>query len=152
MNNQVVGNVGLYYVCYRLSCLGWNVMPTARNARGIDLVIYSQDAKQIYTIQIKSLSKQPPVPLGKHLKNLFGDFFIICRNVATESPECFILKPEEVKRLAYKGKTTIASGINYWFQPKDYATDEFRNRWDRIGKGASDPTISDQALPPQIPS
>jgi hypothetical protein len=38
--NQAVGNVGLYYVCYRLSCLGWNVMPTARNARGVDILIY----------------------------------------------------------------------------------------------------------------
>jgi hypothetical protein len=35
LNNQVVGNVGLFYVCYRLSRLGWNVMPTARNARGV---------------------------------------------------------------------------------------------------------------------
>jgi hypothetical protein len=29
LNPQVVGNVGLYYVCYRLSLDGWNVMPTA---------------------------------------------------------------------------------------------------------------------------
>ena len=36
LNPQVVGNVGLYYVCYKLSLQGWNVMPTARNARGID--------------------------------------------------------------------------------------------------------------------
>jgi len=35
-DNQVTGNVGLYYVCYRLSRMGWNAMPTARNARGID--------------------------------------------------------------------------------------------------------------------
>jgi len=41
---HAVGNVGLYYVCSRLSCLGWNVMPTARNARGVDSLIYSQDA------------------------------------------------------------------------------------------------------------
>ena len=33
LDAQVVGNVGLYYVCYKLSRLGWNVMPTARNAR-----------------------------------------------------------------------------------------------------------------------
>jgi hypothetical protein len=31
---QIIGNAGLYYWCYRLSLLGWNVMPTARNARG----------------------------------------------------------------------------------------------------------------------
>src|SRR5689334_2198993 len=31
LNPQLTGNVGLYYCCYRLSLLGWNVMPTARN-------------------------------------------------------------------------------------------------------------------------
>jgi hypothetical protein len=33
LDPQITGNVGLYYCCYRLSQLGWNVMPTARNAR-----------------------------------------------------------------------------------------------------------------------
>ena len=31
--NQVVGNIGLYYICYELCRRGWNVMPTSRNAR-----------------------------------------------------------------------------------------------------------------------
>jgi hypothetical protein len=34
VGNQVVGNIGMYYAAYRLSQQGWNVMPTARNARG----------------------------------------------------------------------------------------------------------------------
>lgn len=38
-NQQTVGNIGLFYVCYRLSRLGWNVMPTSRNARGVDIVL-----------------------------------------------------------------------------------------------------------------
>jgi hypothetical protein len=32
---QVVGNIGMYYAAYRLSQQGWNVMPTARNARAL---------------------------------------------------------------------------------------------------------------------
>ena len=138
MSNQIVGNVGLYYVCYRLSRLGWNVMPTARNAKGIDVVIFSQDAKRTHTIQIKALSKCPPVPLGQYLQNLFGDFFIICRNVATDKPECFILTPEEVRSRAYKGATTIVSRRNHWLQPKQYAIDDFREKWERIGTGSTD--------------
>lgn len=39
---QVVGNVGLYYVCYELSKRGWNVLPTSRNAKGVDIIIYNQ--------------------------------------------------------------------------------------------------------------
>jgi hypothetical protein len=128
-------------------------MPTARNARGIDIVIYSQDAKQTYTIQVKSLSKRSPVPLGKRLTNLFGDFFIICRNVATENPECFILTPCEVKRLAYRGEVrNPVYGRSYWLQPKNYATREFRDKWERIGKGMVDLMISDKALPPKTAS
>jgi hypothetical protein len=34
LNQQTVGNIGLHYVCYRLSRFGWNVMPTTRNAKG----------------------------------------------------------------------------------------------------------------------
>ena len=37
---QVVGNIGMHYAAYRLSQMGWNVMPTSRNARGIDLLAY----------------------------------------------------------------------------------------------------------------
>ena len=56
-DRHVVGNVGLYYVCYRLSRDGWKVMPTSRNARRIDAVIYSQDASRTATLQIKALTK-----------------------------------------------------------------------------------------------
>ncbi len=41
---QVVGNIGMYYAAYRLSQQGWNVMPTARNARGVDLLAYDVSA------------------------------------------------------------------------------------------------------------
>ncbi|HZW57961.1 MAG TPA: hypothetical protein VFF30_16850 [Nitrososphaerales archaeon] len=39
-NRQVTGNVGMYWVAYKLSSIGWNFMPTSRNAKGIDIVIY----------------------------------------------------------------------------------------------------------------
>lgn len=51
ISNQLIGNIGLYYVCYELSKRGWNALPTSRNTRGIDIVIYSQDAVRKYTIQ-----------------------------------------------------------------------------------------------------
>ncbi len=105
-NNQVVGNVGLFYVCYQLSKRGWNVMPTARNARGIDILIYSQEATRTHTVQVKALSRRSPVPLGTKLEGLFGDFFIICRNVALDSPECFVLTPAEFGALLTRARRT----------------------------------------------
>jgi len=78
---QIVGNIGLYYVSYRLSQLGWNVMPTARNAKGIDLIAYSLDGPSYVGLQIKSLSKRSPVPLGTSLDSIMGDYWVIAYNV-----------------------------------------------------------------------
>jgi hypothetical protein len=139
LENQVVGNVGMFYVCYRLSRLGWNCMPTARNARGIDVLIYNQDNSRKLSIQIKTLSKLAPVPLGKHLRHLFADFVIVCSKAASEAPECFVLLPSEVCDLAHRGEKE--GRVSYWLQPKSYATDAFREAWSRIGGGtASDIT------------
>lgn len=133
-NNQTVGNTGLYYVCFMLSRFGWNVMPTARNARGIDLVAYSEDAKTKLAIQVKALSKKTPVPLGGLLDNLFGDYLIICREVlSAKEPDCFILTPSEVRKLAHRGEKE--GRVSYWLQPKDYDSANFRNCWTRIGVG-----------------
>jgi hypothetical protein len=106
---QVVGNAGMYYAAYRLSQMGWNVMPTARNARGVDLLAYNKDATNYMGIQIKTLSKRNPVPLGKSIDKLMGSWWIIVAKVATK-PECFIMKPEEVKRLSCAAKSSVPSG------------------------------------------
>ena len=133
LSQQTIGNLGLYYVCYRLSRDGWNVMPTTRNARGVDILIYSQDASRTLTIQVKSLSRRSPVPLGNKLDNLFANYVIICRNVIAEKPECFLLTPEEIRRLVHKGEKD--GRVSFWLQPRQYEAEEFRENWARIGSG-----------------
>ncbi len=135
LQHQTIGNIGLYFVCYQLSRRGWNVMPTARNARGVDVLIYSQDARRKLSVQVKALSKRSPVPLGANLERLFGDFFVVCRSVATDSPECFILRPTEVRALAHRGEKD--GRVSYWLWPKHYETSRFREAWARIGSGLS---------------
>ncbi len=100
LSAQIVGNTGLYFVCYKLSLLGWNTMPTARNARGIDVVVYNRDAERYLGIQVKSLSKLAPVPLGTSLDNLMGDFCVIVNRIISE-PTAFILTPREIKNRAH---------------------------------------------------
>jgi hypothetical protein len=70
MTGQVVGNIGMYYAAYRLSQHGWNVMPTARNARGVDLLAYDVTARNFKGIQVKALSKRIPVPLPHFARNV----------------------------------------------------------------------------------
>lgn len=130
---QTTGNIGLFYVCFRLSRMGWNVLPTSRNAWGPDVLIYSQDAKQRHCIQVKSLSKRAPAGLGTSLEKLVEDFVVVCIDVAKPdvNPVCFVLNAEEAKNLAYRDKC----GGQHWLQPTAYDSDEFRERWDRIGRG-----------------
>src|SRR5258708_5546242 len=141
-NQQTVGNIGLFYVCYRLSRMGWNVMPTARNAKGIDILIYSQDAARTQTIQVKTLSKGSPVPLSNKLDHLFADFVVVCRHVIRETPECFVLTPREVRQLAHRGEKN--GKVSFWLQPRNYAIDEFREKWERIGSGLSANLVTDE--------
>ncbi|MFH0982051.1 MAG: hypothetical protein V2A79_10975 [Planctomycetota bacterium] len=131
LSKDVVGNIGLFYVCYQLCLRGWNVMPTTRNARGIDVLVYSQDNSQKLSVQVKTLSHHPAVPLGQHLDNLFADFIVVCCNVATSTPECFLLTPAEVRRLA--GRSGKEGRVSYWLERRDYEQEKFRANWDRMG-------------------
>jgi hypothetical protein len=143
LSHQVVGNVGLYYVCYKLSLAGWNAMPTARNARGIDIVLYSGDGQRFTTVQVKALSNRAPVPLGKHLDHLFAAHFVICRRITSEQPECFVLTPDEVRAAAHKGEKD--GKVSYWLQPKSY--EAFADRWGRIGSGMDGVPLPASLLP-----
>ena len=132
-SNQVTGNIGLFYVCYRLSQLGWNAMPTSRNARGIDVIAYNSDCSQMRKIQVKALRGRAPVPLGKSLDAMMGDFWIIVNNVGKD-PSTFVMLPSEVKQRAHKG---VRDGkISYWLQPKSYELNEFREAWQRLGQAS----------------
>ena len=132
LDPQITGNVGLYYCCYRLSLLGWNVMPTARNARGVDIIAYDRSATRFVGVQVKALSKRNPVPLGTTLEMVMGDFWVIVNKVAA-SPSAFVLLPSEVKERAHRGEKN--GRVSFWLQPADYDQENFREAWERIGNG-----------------
>lgn len=115
---HIVGNIGMFYVCYRLSLLGWNAMPTTRNARGIDIIAYSPDGAHFKGVQVKSLSKDSPVPLGNTLDKIMGDIWIIVNNVVSETPSTFVMFPDEVKQRAHRGEKD--GRVSYWLQPRDF--------------------------------
>jgi len=132
-NNQVTGNTGLFYVCYRLSQLGWNAMPTSRNARGVDVIAYNLDCSEIRGIQVRTLSKRAAVPLSKSLNGAIGDFWIIGDNVH-EKPSVFIMCPDEVRKSAIKRVRRRDGEISYWLPAKSYEAAKFRDAWQRLGQ------------------
>lgn len=129
---QVTGNIGMYYACYMLSRMGWNVMPTARNARGIDIIAYNKMGTEFIGVQVKTLTKRNPVPLGNSLDKIMGDYWLIINNVSAE-PVSFVLTPDEVKGRAHRGEKD--GRVSFWLQPSAYDTPEFKEAWHRIGFG-----------------
>lgn len=75
------------------------------------------------------------MPLGSNLDNLFGDFIVVCQSVTTKKPACYVLTPEEVRRLVHKGEKD--GKTSFWLQPKHYEKTEFHENWDRIGSGSN---------------
>ena len=131
VSSQTIGNIGLYYVCHQLSLLGWNVMPTARNARGIDIVAYNQSGSRVLTIQVKSLSKRNAVPLGSKLDHLIADFIVVVDKVTSDKPACHVMTPAEVRKQDIPQKK---NGItSHWMPPSAY--EKFNDNLDRIGNG-----------------
>lgn len=130
---QIVGNTGMYYVCYKLSRMGLNVMPTARNARGVDVIAYNLDNADKYCgIQVKTLSRRNPVPLGRDLNKIIGDFWVVVvlpKPESSHSPAIYVLKPDEVRKLKHTGINKKGE-ISYWLHPDVY--DGFEDSWDRI--------------------
>lgn len=100
LSKQLVGNTGLFYVCYELSKRGWNCLPTTRNSKGVDIVIYGSKGERKFIIQVKSLSEKNAVSFGikkrPEPQEIIADFLIICRKVKSDKPEIFILNRKEV--------------------------------------------------------
>ncbi|MDB5323409.1 MAG: hypothetical protein JWN40_5040 [Phycisphaerales bacterium] len=132
-NAPLVGNMGLYAVCYELSKRGWNVMPTSRNAKGIDIVGYDQRGEEMITVQVKALSKKTPVALGSdpELCNLLAKYVVVARGVRKE-PEFFIARTDDIRPLVHTGYNE-AGKRSCWLQRHAY--EGFKDQWDTIGEG-----------------
>ena len=107
-------------------------MPTSRNARGIDIIAYSIDAERLLKVQVKALSKAQSCSNWCQYEKVMGDFWIIVTDV-TKEPCAFIMKPSEVKSEVHRGEKE--GRISHWLQPSAYDKDDFREKWDRIGRG-----------------
>ncbi|MDR0926277.1 MAG: hypothetical protein LBO69_00735 [Ignavibacteria bacterium] len=143
-NNQITGNIGLFYVCYQLSKRGWNVLPTSRNTTGIDIVIHNTKGTKVKFIQVKTLSGRNDVPLGKGIMDKITDdmIWLIITNVREDSPEIHIMSGEAVKKLAGHDRENPEKPNqepSYWLNPRDYG--KFLNNWELIG--TPDDNLSD---------
>ncbi|MEW6411742.1 MAG: hypothetical protein AB1483_04615 [Candidatus Zixiibacteriota bacterium] len=104
-------------------------MPTARNARGIDLVAYDSTGSNYVGVQVKSLSRRMDVPLGNSVEKIMGDFWVVLYNVHDE-PSAFVLTAQEVRSNAVHNEKD--GQVSWWLSAKFYDSDEYCEAWDRI--------------------
>lgn len=137
-SSQATGNAAMHYAAWQLSRKGWNVMPTARNAKGSDLFCANDDETVLFGVQSKGLSKRVTVPCGTNLDNLRSDWWIITVAPKGDAPTCFILTLNEVKEGCVqsdpkKSKNGIAA---FWLSPKVYDQPCYREAWHRLEGGS----------------
>ena len=132
--SQITGNSGLNFAAWQLSRRGWHVMPTVRNAKGSDLFVVSEDEAVFFGVQSKALSKRNAVPLGVRLDTLQSEWWVITVGANSDTPSCYVLSLDDVKRLATQDK---GGHKRYWLEPRHYMTEEFLEAWDRIGSASS---------------
>jgi hypothetical protein len=146
---QFTGNAGLNYIAWQLSRRGWHVTPTIRNARGSDMFVTDADENIKFGVQSKALSKRHSVPLGLNLEILRSEWWIITVHANSENPVCYVMRLEEVQRLA----TQDSMHGNYWLIAKSYDRPEFREAWHRIDhiRQRNDPSCSELAEARALP-
>lgn len=141
-NKQRTGNIGLFYIGYKLSRFGWNVLPTIKNAKAIDMMAYNEKGDKI-SIQCKGCTNTESVGPFKNIEDIIADYYIISTDVYRK-PVTYILTKDDVLSNLTKNKN------GYWLEKsrkKDnnfYMKDEFRERWDKIGYGYIDKNESNQ--------
>ena len=125
---QIVGNTGMYYVCYQLSLMGWNVMPTARNARGVDVIAYNLDSGKYRSIQVKTLSYRNQIPLGRSINKILADYWIIVVLSDSEAPSVYILSQKEMESIQIYQRTNKKGEVSFWLLTSAYEEPEYKNR------------------------
>jgi len=125
---QVLENMSLYYVCYRLSREGWNVLPTTRSEGGPNLVLLDGGADVHHAAQVRALTKRYALEFGTKGENDSFDFLVVCMGLDAGTPTCYILTREEVEA------TLVTWGTDHqlFLEPRAYARKAYQEKWDRI--------------------
>lgn len=119
ISKQCVGSAALGLAQYRLSLMGWNVIPTSRNAMGADLYIADPNGVA-HPVQVKGIKNNKDwINAGAAGKGVCK-WWIIVRGIGSDKEEVFVQTEEEV--IARKNKYG-------WSEPLPEAL----NAWHRIG-------------------
>ena len=128
-DKQITHHKAVCYVCDTLSEMGWNVEPTARNARGIHLRCTDENGRRM-SIRVHGCNGRTAITTPSIMPR--ADFWIIVR-FNSDPPNCYILSHAEIASERYAQKSKKTGITTWWIDPPQYET--FKAGWDRIGSG-----------------
>ena len=137
---NVIGNIGLFYVCYELSRRGFNVVPTSRNTKAVDVIVGTADFSKHVTVQVKATTIDWGVRVGSKKKlptkadalreTSLADFWVYVRLEKDED--------HAVRRVTvWKGDDEMLLRelrTHWWFSPWDYPVStapEVKEKWEK---------------------
>ena len=140
---QMTSNIGVYHVCCKLSELGWNanpIEPRKMNASN-RIRCENEDSSRVIFVQVRSQSGRDSAISTPSPDKITGDYWVIVQNVASGTPECYILLPDEIKA-NITTETNRNGKISYFFdftigqsRSSKYDIEPFKEEWEWIGSG-----------------
>ena len=129
-NKQITANIGLFHVCTKLSEMTLNVMPTARNAVGIDIVAYNVACTKMASVQVKTVTgKNQQFIVGRNTDIILADFWVFVRYDEQErSFSCSIMTKNEAKNTRHK----VEDDKGYYYYLNNGDTSQHKDRWGKI--------------------
>ncbi len=145
---QIIGNIGLFHVCYELSRRGFNVVPTSRNTRAVDIIVGAADFSKHVTVQVKATTINMGIHVGSKKKfptkadalraTSLADFWVYVR---VEPKEGCAVKRVTVWR-GNDGLLLREMPSNWWFNPWDFPASvdaKVKKKWEKLtGDGGWD--------------
>ena len=127
---HMTGSMGLHYVCYRLAERCWNVSVSKMSNRDRNEgSCKRRDGKSI-TFQTQSQGRKLAIQLNSGLSKITKQFLIAVVNLDFDEPEVYIFTADEARtKMIEQGKPGFIRGF---IEVRDYDTDEFRDRWDKL--------------------
>ena len=114
MTNQDTRDAGVEHVFSVLSGYGWRY-EVVKHGRAELHLVKRNDASNV--IQIRTLSKEAPVPFPQGLDILDHiDYLVICNNLQGQ-PNLLVLEPKVIRDIIHKDPK---NELEYWLETKDY--------------------------------
>ena len=106
-------------------------MPTARNAKGVDVIGYNNDG-HAFTVQVKTLTRRNAIPLSGNGSHLMADYFVVVLLEGKLEGE-YVWTREEMRNAnisTFKGKDGKGQ---LWFEAKNWTKEmEAKGAWNKI--------------------